>query len=438
MKFSEMFDRKYLGRVAALVFGVAASVGVLFYVGYHFYEKFSPGLDLVDARITTVTDTIYADAYIMRSESPLYSTVGSGSVVPEQHDGAHVQTGGLIAEVYSQSSPDVERRIDEIDEQIALFEKNKAEDRSVQSTSGIESSIYDTLGSIRKSAESGNYADALSLRTGLLVNIKKRAILTGEITDYDAQIAKLKNEKENLRAGLGTCLQTVYAGGAGYYFSEYDGYGGQFSADLIDTLTYEDFIAMTLSAQPDTRQTFGVIVTDYSWYIACEMPKTDAGVLDEMGRCDVLFTYSGVTLRMDVERVIPQTPGERAVVILRSGKMPEGFDYTRMQPVEISARQYRGFEIPAAAVRVSNGYEGVYIMDEVTIRFRRINVIYESDGRVICTGDPTDDITVINENKPDEQQDDGAEPAEYEWIRQNDVVVVGGTELYNGKVVGGK
>ena len=435
MKFSEMFDRKYLGRVAALVLGVAASVGVLFYVGYHFVEKFSPGLELVDAKITTVTDTIYADAYIMRSETPLYSTVGNGSVVPEQHDGAHVQAGGLIAEVYSQSSPEIERRIDEIDEQIALFEKNKAEDRSVQSTSGVEKAIYDTLGSLRESAESGNYADALSLRTGLLVNIKKRAILTGEITDYDAQIAKLKNEKESLRAQLGSCLQTVYAANAGYYFSEYDGYGSVFSADKIDTLTYDEFVDMAATAQPDTRSAIGIIVSDFNWYIACEMPKTSAGVLEELGKCDVLFTYSGLTLTMTVERVISETPGDRAVVILRSGKMPEGFDYTRMQPVEISARQYRGFELPSSAVRVLDGYEGVYIMDEVTIRFRRINIIYESDGKVICTGDPTDDIVIVNENDPQGEEAENKEQL-YEWIKQNDIVVVGGTQLYSGKVIG--
>ena len=435
MKFSEMFDKKYLGRVAALVFGIAAAVGVLFYVGYHFMEKFSSGLELVDARITSVTDKIYADAYIMRSETPLFFGADGGSVVPEQRDGAHVKSGGLIAEVYSQSSPEVEKRIDEIDEQIALFEKNKAEDRSVQSTGGIESEIYSSLGSLRRDAESGNYADALSLRTGLLVNIKKRAILTGEITDYDAQIAKLKAEKETLRAQLGTCLQSVYAANAGYYYSEYDGYGSVFSADKIDSLTYDDFIEMAANAQPDTRPAIGIVVSDFNWYIACEMPKTSAGVLDDLGRCEVLFSYSGLTLTMNVERVISQTPGDRAIVILRSGKMPEGFDFTRMQPVEISARQYKGFELPASAVRVVDGYEGVYIMDEVTVRFRRINIIYESDGKVICTGDPTDDIIITNERDPEGSSD--AEENQAEWIRQNDIVIVGGTQLYSGKLVGG-
>lgn len=433
MKFSEMFDKKYLSRVALFVVMVAASVGVLFYVGFHFIERFSSNLELVDARLSTVTETISVDAYIMRDEKPIYSSVANGSIVPEQHAGSHVNAGGLIAEVYSNSSPDIERRIDEIDEQIALFEKNKAENRSVQSTAGIEKSIYSTIYSMRKSAESGNYADSLSLRTSLIVDIKKRAILTGEITDYDAQISKLERERESLRSQLGTCLQKIYADRSAYFFSDYDGYGDVFRADRIDSMTFADFEEMTSSVTQDSRSAIGILVSDYKWYIACLMTKAEAATLEELGRCDVSFPYSGTSMKMSVERIIPEMPGTRAVAILCSGKIPEGFDYTRMQPVEISARQYTGFELPAAAVRVVDGHEGVYVMDEVTIAFRRINIIREKSGTVICTGEPTDDIVIINEK---DDSPAAAENQEYEWIKQNDVVVVGGTGLYAGKVIG--
>ena len=110
--------------------------------------------------------------------------------------------------------------------------------------------------------------------------------------------------------------------------------------------------------------------------------------------------------------------------------MPENFDYTRMQPVEISAVEYTGFEVPIEAVRVVNGFEGVYILDEVTVEFRRINIIYEGDGYVICTGDPDDKIPVTDETEVDVNDE------LYPWIEQNDIIVVSGTELYSGKVVG--
>lgn len=48
-----------------------------------------------------------------------------------------------------------------------------------------------------------------------------------------------------------------------------------------------------------------------------------------------------------------------AVAVFRCEDMPSGFDYTRMQPVKISAVEYTGYEVPADAVRVVDGYEGV-------------------------------------------------------------------------------
>ena len=429
-----MFDKKYLGRVAALIFGVIAAVAVLLYAGSHFVDRFSAGLELIDAKLTTVTDVIKTDAYIMRSESPIRSSSRGGSVVPDVHDGTHVQSGALIAEVYSEASPEIETRLDEIDEQIAFFEKYKSEDRSVHSTLGVEKTIYDTLSSMRTSAESGKYADELSMRTSLLVEIKKRAILSGEITDYEAQIERLRSEKNKLREELGNCLETVYAGHAGYYYSGYDGYSDIFSPKKTETMTFDDFGDMISSDPADTSNVVGITVSDYNWYISCMLKKTDAGVLESMRRCDVLFTYSGVSITMTVERVIPETGGDNAIVILRSGRMPTGFDYTRMQPVEISARSYTGFKIPKSAVRVLDGHEGVYIMDEVTIAFRRINIIYDDGTNVMCTGEDSADLLIVNGDA--EVPEDNTAQTEYGWIRQNDVVVVSGTELYSGKVIG--
>lgn len=312
MKFFEMFDKKYLTRIILWVLGVLATVGLLFYFGFHFLNYFSTDLELTDARVKTVSKTINTDAYLMRYERPLY-TASSGSIVPEVHDGSHVSSGTLLAEVYSQSSPEIEERLDEIDEQIALYEKNKSEDRSVLSTAGIENSIYDILENICRDSSNGDYGDAISLRTSLLVTIKKRAIITGEITDYDAQIAKLNNEKANLTSKLGQRLESVHATGAGYYFSTYDGYGKVFDPALIDTMTYDDFVAMTETSERDDSPVVGSMVTNYRWYIACIISKSDAADLDELGKCEVNFTYSGTKLQMRVERIIPQLPGDNAV-----------------------------------------------------------------------------------------------------------------------------
>jgi hypothetical protein len=183
-------------------------------------------------------------------------------------------------------------------------------------------------------------------------------------------------------------------------------------------------------------------VNDYKWYLACVMDKADAGGLAKRYSCEVMFRYSGTSLDMKVYRVISEAQGDRAVVVLQCGKMPVNFDYTRVQPVDIVTATYTGYEIPSSAVRVAGGFQGVYVKDEVTIEFRRIHILYENDGKVICSGKPD---SMKYETNPDGsfKKDENNQRIEifdpndevYPWISQNDIIVVSGTELYSGKTV---
>lgn len=422
-KFTELFDKTYLQKWLVSVLSGLLALGLMVYIAYHIYDIFSPELELVDAVPKTITETITSDAYIMRKETPLYSGVSSGSVAPAIHDGGRIAVGAKIADVYSVSSPDIENRLAEIDEQITLLEGNSSysSNRSVQSTAGIESEIFDNIFTIRKHCTSGNYSDALSMRTTLLMNINKKLIRSGQV-DYSSRVAKLESEKASLRGQLGACLDTVYAGTTGYYFSEYDGYGEIFSSDKVDSMTYDDFIALTES---DPSYSGGVcvgsVVKDFRWYVACVMKKSDAAPLMEKSSCEMTFTYSDTEVSAVLYRIVSQNPGDMAVAVFRCEDMPSGFDYTRMQPVKISAVEYTGYEVPADAVRVVDGYEGVYILDEVTVEFRRVNIVYRNDGYVICTGN--------------DGSSGGTDDEIYPWIKQNDIIVVSGKDLYSGKLI---
>ena len=483
MKFSESFDTSYLKRILLYVLTILLGIGVMIYLGYHLMERFSARLELVDAVPHTVTKTVSADAYIMRDETPLYAgSTSNGSVASAVRSGERVQAYGKVADLYAVSSPQTERRLEELKELTALLEKNLADDRSVQTTVSLESDIYDGIFDMVSHNLEGNYGDAVSLRTALLLNIKRRDILTGEVTDYSTQIAALKREEDELKASLGACLETVTTPIAGYYFSTYDDYGSVFSSEQVDTMTYDDFNAK-MNAEPEQHGgvCVGTMVRDYKWYIACEMPKTDAAPLVDLTRCTVTFPYSGTSLPMTLYRSIPQTPGERTVLVFRCEKVPVGFDYTRVQPVEIEAASYTGYEIPAEAIRVKNtpdgdSYMGVYILDEVTVDFRRIEIIYEEDGRAICVGNDEKNAEVLlavqaaRAERAEELfgtlRDDAIRKgkivtAEVEaelhaeataqaktevtaasigmdyWIEQNDVVIVSGRGLETGKVMGG-
>ncbi|MCR4905368.1 MAG: hypothetical protein K6A33_04745 [Clostridiales bacterium] len=446
-RFFSLFDRNYLARTLAYLLVSLLAVGFIFYIGYHLVDQFEPGLELVDAVTKTVATTVEADAYIFRSETPVYaSNCWSGSVTAAVADGGKVSRGGKLADIYAASAPEIENRIAEIDMQIAQLRKHEGEDRSVQSTASLDAGIFDSFYAIASDCAAGKYGNAIARRVGLLVDMQKRAVLRGAVSDYETQIMALENERDRLTAQLGQNLETVYAAQSGYYYAEYDGYGEIFSASLLPSITYDEFLALTES-EPDTgdgRLSAGTVLTDYRWYVACPMSKSEAAEFVDLVSCDVEFLSASERFTMTLERIVSQVPGDRAVVILECGVVPSSFDFTRMQKVLISTEEYTGFELPLGALRVVDGQNGVYVQDGVTIRFRRVNILHETDdGTVICVGNPAEnaaireDVRVANLAARDSDVTyDETSFGTYYWIEENDVVVIGGRDLYTGKIIG--
>lgn len=435
MKISAYFDRQYLRRTLTFFFSGVLTVGLVIYIGYHMAGGKSTSLTLVDASYKDVTRLVHADGYILRDETLLYAaSATSGSVTPTVTDGTRLALYGKAADIYVNNLPDVTARISEIDRQLSLVEQSKNENMSLVNTSGLESTIFRNIESIRSLAESRNLGDAVTMRSTLLVNIKRRELVKG--ADYAAQEASLRAEKQNLTAQLGSCLESVYAPLSGYYYADVDGYEAVFTARGIEGLSYEEFMAKT-AADPDAtaRSTVcvGKLATDFRWYLACPVSKKEAAQMEDGGRYDVTFPYNGnKTLSMELYCVIPELPGANAVAVFLSTQIPSGFDYTRMQPVQIHTAEYRGFEIPQSALRILDGWEGVYILDEVTVGFRRVHIAYEGDGYYIVTGEDPAELTEAD-GDPDAETD----TCPYGWICMNDVVIAEGRGLYVGKVIQG-
>ena len=443
-RIAAFFDRSYLARTLGYLFVSVLAVGLIFYLGYHMADRLEPGLELIDAVTKTVTTTVEADGYIMRSELPVYAAYSySGSVAAAVADGGKVAIGGRLADVYSVSAPEIESRIAEIDTQIAQLKKNDAEERSAQTTTSLDAQIYDKFFSIAGDCAQGNCGDALARRVSLLVDMQKRAVVRGSAAEYEAKIKALESERKSLTSQLGTNLETVFAPRSGYYYAEYDGYGEIFSADRIADMSYEEFMSLT-SSEPDFRDTLcaGTLLTDFNWYVACPMTKKEAAQLVDMYDCSVQFLSAAESFTMDLSRIVAQTPGEGAGVVLRCETVPQTFNFTRMQKVIISTVEYSGFELPVSALRVVDGYRGVYVQDGVTVRFRRVNVIHESeDGTVICTGNAQEneaireEVRLANLRAGKSARYDETSFGTYYWIEENDVVIASGRDLYSGKIV---
>jgi hypothetical protein len=175
---------------------------------------------------------------------------------------------------------------------------------------------------------------------------------------------------------------------------------------MIDEAASKDTDAEKYSA--------GKIVGSFKWYVACKMSAADTANYSVGKYYDMVLKNNASTpVSMKLYSVL--TNGTDAVALFECSVMPEGFDYSRSQSYEVVHNVVEGFKIPISAVRIHDGFEGVFILDEVTVKFRRISVIEEENGFYLCYA-----------SDPEEGNSD------YAYLRENDNVITSGTGLYVG------
>lgn len=417
-------DTGYLKRVGLYILSALVSLGIVFYFGYHIWHSFTREVETEPVREITAEQTVKCDGFIFRTEETIAKGSG-GSAVASVPDGTKMKVGGEVSRIYSVSSPETVAKISDIDEKINLIESyTKDGSVSLKNTEQIDSEIYSALSSMRGAADNGNLGDALQYKSKMMAAANKRSILTGAASDVTAELSALKNEKESMKSALGSCLDTVTAPVSGYYYSQCDGYESVFKAHDLEEITY-DSLSTLLSSPEGAKGTSGKIVTESNWYLVCRVGREYADTYTEGSGCSVKFALYDKTMDMTVYRILEGR--DDIIIILKTNVIPTGFDFSRVQTVELITSVHTGFRIPVTAVRMIDDTTGVYVLEGPTVRFRRVSIIFRSDNSYIVETDPTADMT-------DEEKEEDAKKAP--WLKLHDSLIVEGKGLYDGKVIG--
>ena len=448
MKKTSFFDKKYLKRTAFWAAVSILSIGLVAYLSYHIAAGFEKDVSTMFARRTTLRSTVTCDGYIFRQETPIaVSSYNSGSLYSALEDGEKVRSSDKVAEIYSGYSPDIGNQLAAIDRQISMLENCRTLSVAIGDTGTVDEGIFDTVVEMRRAAETGNLARESSYHSDLFLKMKKRSVLIGEISDFSARIAELEAQKESLRSGLGTLVETVVSPASGYYYSECDGYEAIFSSSKVDSLSLTALNELISTDPAPVEGTAGKLVTNHKWYLACPMTKEDASKIGGVGGEFRVTLQNNSETPLDMTVYSVSTAGDGALVVFECEAVKEGFDFTRSQSVTVITAETTGFKVPVSAVRIVDGVEGVYIIDEIKVGFRRIDVIDESGGFYLCREVTAEDEAAAAEPGetagPEEtvgpaetgaaSETEKAEETKYiPWLRQNDLMITGGTGLSEG------
>ena len=417
---------KPLKNLIALLVSAAA----VFYIGIWFMRTFSSDVSTEHTGLATVEQKLDATGYILRHETVLETNV-SGVAYYIAEDGEKVAKNSVVASIYeSESLADTQAQILEAERKIKVLEDSAVDKNNTSiDISKIDQQISEKLIALKTNAVSGNFQ--LSAQNGdeLLTILNKRQLISKKTDGFDAQIARLENEKSNLAHSLTGLKSTVTTAVGGYFSTAVDGYENIFTVERLDELSVDSFYEM-ISAAPNEslkNSNAGKIITDFWWYILCPIDKSLCTELEPGETYELIFPHSSEQrITFTLEQKISQTDRDTAVLVFKTLAEPENFDFTRSQEIQIIKRSYTGLKIPKSSLRILDGREGVYVLKGTEVIFKRVERIFESEGYYLID-------TVAPELK--NQSENESIEEEYDYLALYDAVITKGKDLYNGKVV---
>ena len=409
------FLKKYFGKfIVALTL-----VGLIVYTLFHALGFASGSLLTTPARRVTDTQILGGEGYLFRSEEVIRGD-REGLVNELVESGNKVGRDVKVAQVHAYdgqaSLAEAQRTVDRLTRIISTLENGQASlGESLANAKEYKDRADRDFLDLKAAIASGDLRDAAELEDDMLSTLSRLGILTGTDADVTRVLAEVKASKDALLGSSYTDVVNTSSSGYFYNRSYVDGGEEIFTVDALETITVDSFDALCEQFAGASRDGFAVgkMVYEYDWYLAIGMDLSSAELLQEGSLYYTVFPENK-DLRLEaVCRKIVTDGLNRAVVVLQVTDSPIDFDYLRAQRVEIEVDSNRGYYVPAQALRVVDGVEGVYIFENSTVYFRRVYVLYRGDGYVIV----------------DEQGEHGAD-----YLALNDIMVTSGSNLYHGRV----
>lgn len=415
---------KIIKSIIALALGVLA----VSYIWIQLTSGFSSGIETEPAVMVEVNRTVDAQAYIFRDETVI-TVPGKSVAVTLVSDSKRVYNGQRVANVYGDSEDaQLQDTITRVQRKIDVLEKSSIDAQYLAADiSKFDNDIMDTLNDIYSMSSKGQMSGVVMSSEVFLVKLNKRSHVVNSDSDFTPEYTQLLSERDSLERQINAVSSPVFAGSSGYFYSQVDGYEDVFDFDSIENMSLSEFenIINSQQSQDAIDTSIGKIVSDFVWYVACNVSSSDLAGLEEGNYYKLLFPEnSDVQIKMELCRIIRETSSKNAVCIFRSNSVPTDFSYKRSQKSGIIIDKCEGLAIPKQALRVVDGVKGVYILVGDVVHFRQVKIISEEEGYYVVSNDTKDYVF------EDENTHTGI-PA----ISLYDNVIVTGKNLFEGKII---
>lgn len=399
-------------RIIWLLIGLFFIIMIISQLVIHFYNPITTEV----AAIYTTTDYIGFKGIYVRNEK-LVSYHANGVINYTHPDGYKIAKNSVIAEVYrNQSDLAYQQQIDDLVARRTVLQDAQALVGTDSSQlESFSNQIYDKHSEMMQHLCDGDYKSASALKSDMLNLRSKKEIVKGTETSYAEKIQEINNQITQLKAKISSDPYAVSIGETGYFVSSVDGYEDILNSDTVFELSKEQIeqILTADTAESNPAGVIGKLIDGYKWYMVAVLNTVRMGTVFEGAEVTLRVGYSQQDIDAKVVSLKRQEDGS-SICIFECDTFSSEFVDGRVAQVKLLMDNYEGIRIPTSAIRIVDGKAGVYTRKGIEVIFKQIKQIISEE-----------DYTLV-ENTSDL---DG-------YISLYDTVIVGGKDLYDGKIIG--
>lgn len=395
---------------------VLVALFLLVYVGFQAYQILNTTIEVETVGSYKVYETIETKGVAIRNET-VVSQGADGYLFYTTENGGRVAKNGSIARVFpSENDAFLQQQLDLLDEEIETLRAINAQGTSDRANlSGINKQISRAWMAAVEGAQSPAFLNMPELRSDLLALLNKQQITIGRVENFNDRLAALTSARDALAGSFSKSTSEIRSPIAGYFVSRIDGYESMLTVEQAADMTPEDVSRALTEPAAGAASGIGKVVGDYEWYLACVLPVEQASQIKEGTELTVRLPF---VLNQAIPVRVTATNKDRegqVAVIFESSQMSKELSSIRIEQVQIQLKEYEGLRVPDEAIQFNDNQEtGVYVRVGNALVFKRIKVLYHSehDRYSIC-----------------EQTDESG------YLKLYDNIVVGGKDLYDGKII---
>ena len=413
-------------KVQKIVIAAFCIVALLYFIGYA-VRTFRSDVTTTVIHAATVEDSVSGTGLVAREEQVIQAAGELVQVLPGE--GETVARGETIARVYkSEEALHKQELLDQKESELSSLQYVLSHSSESSDMVELGRDIVTSIENIHTRVAREDLSRLDEDLRGLEAMIYRQDYTYSGSESVTREINSLNKELDQMRKDSEKAVSKLQARWSGTFSTVVDGYEGVLTPNSISSPTPARLENLRKQRKKVNHEDYlGKIITGKRWYFAATLSEENVKRMKRNQEVTVRFDDVAGNQVMTVYSIGGTEKGKTAVVFTSNRHLNET-SLLRSQAVTVVYSSYSGFRIPKEALRTERKKYYIYRVNGAQLHKIPVTILAETkDYFVVDQVIPRDKKGNVKDQSPMDQA---------KQIRDGDSVVIRGSNLYDGKVIG--